>query len=103
MQSRPPTIAARGTATGGLRRSAFGATIHTPRPPLLTLIAAPFSSRLSRHTEDEILALEREHSIEFALSDGGSERAITGHIDFLQVRNGSVHILDSSRMSAPTN
>jgi hypothetical protein len=77
----------------GLRRYAFGATIDTPRPPLLTLIAAPFSS-LSRHTEDEILALEREHSIEFAPSDGGSERANTEHIDFLQVRNGAVHILD---------
>jgi len=24
----------------------------------------------------------------------GTERAITGHIDFLQVRNGAVHILD---------
>jgi ATP-dependent exoDNAse (exonuclease V) beta subunit len=41
-----------------------------------------------------ILALEREHSIELASSDGGSERAITGHIDFLQVRNGAVHIPD---------
>ena len=25
---------------------------------------------------------------------GAAERSITGHIDFLQVRNGAVHILD---------
>jgi hypothetical protein len=26
--------------------------------------------------------------------NGSAERAITGHIDFLQVRNGCVHVLD---------
>ena len=30
------------------------------------------------------------------------DRAITGHIDFLQVRNGAVHILDY-KPDAPTN
>src|SRR5262249_43322811 len=45
-------------------------------------------------TEEDIAALELEHGIELASPIGGSERAITGHIDFLQVRNGAVHILD---------
>jgi ATP-dependent exoDNAse (exonuclease V) beta subunit len=40
---------------------------------------------------DDIATLEREHGIRL-LSEGG--RSITGHIDFLQVRNGAVHILD---------
>jgi hypothetical protein len=44
--------------------------------------------------EHDIAALEREHGIELAPRTGTGERAITGHIDFLQVRNGSVHILD---------
>jgi ATP-dependent exoDNAse (exonuclease V) beta subunit len=44
-------------------------------------------------TEDDIAALERQHGIEFAPKTG-SPRVITGHIDFLRVRNGAVHILD---------
>jgi ATP-dependent exoDNAse (exonuclease V) beta subunit len=44
--------------------------------------------------EEEIASLEREHGIEIAPRVGDAERAITGHIDFLQVRNGAVHILD---------
>jgi ATP-dependent exoDNAse (exonuclease V) beta subunit len=44
--------------------------------------------------EEDIAALEAEHGIELAPRVGASERAITGHIDFLQVRNGCVHILD---------
>lgn len=36
----------------------------------------------------------REHGIELAPRDGDKPRSITGHIDFLQVRNGAVHILD---------
>jgi ATP-dependent exoDNAse (exonuclease V) beta subunit len=36
--------------------------------------------------------LEREHRIR--LSSGKLATPITGHIDFLQVRNGAVHILD---------
>jgi hypothetical protein len=43
--------------------------------------------------EDDIQALERQHGIELAPKTG-SPRVITGHIDFLQVRNGAVHILD---------
>src|SRR5262249_49989500 len=42
-------------------------------------------------TEDDIVALEDEHGIELAQRQAS---AITGHIDFLQVRNGAVHILD---------
>jgi transposase-like protein len=39
-----------------------------------------------------IAELEREHGI--ALMPEGARGALTGHIDFLQVRNGAVHILD---------
>jgi transposase-like protein len=45
-------------------------------------------------TESDIVALEKQHGIELAPRVGAVERAITGHIDFLQVRNGAVHILD---------
>jgi ATP-dependent exoDNAse (exonuclease V) beta subunit len=41
----------------------------------------------------DIAALETEHGIEL-LPPGSSTGSITGHIDFLQVRNGAVHILD---------
>ena len=43
-------------------------------------------------TEDEISDLEARYSIELAA--GGAPRSITGHIDFLQVRNDAVHVLD---------
>jgi ATP-dependent exoDNAse (exonuclease V) beta subunit len=45
-------------------------------------------------TEHEIAALEGRHGIELAPRYGTTERVMTGHIDFLQVRNGAVHILD---------
>ena len=45
-------------------------------------------------TEKDITALEKQHGIELAPRVGAAERSITGHIDFLQVRNGAVHILD---------
>ena len=38
--------------------------------------------------------MEKQHGIELAPRVGAAERSITGHIDFLQVRNGAVHILD---------
>jgi transposase-like protein len=44
-------------------------------------------------TESDITALEAQHGIELAPKNGSS-RSITGHIDFIQVRNGAVHILD---------
>jgi len=31
------------------------------------------------------------------------QRAATGHIDFLQARNGAIHILDYKSMPAPIN
>jgi ATP-dependent exoDNAse (exonuclease V) beta subunit len=43
-------------------------------------------------TKGDIASIEKEHGIR--LSSGASGGAITGHIDFLQVRNGAVHILD---------
>ena len=45
-------------------------------------------------TEDDIAALEAKNGIELAPRNGDAERVITGHMDFLQVRNGAVHILD---------
>jgi ribosomal protein L37AE/L43A len=45
-------------------------------------------------TEEDIAALERQHDIELVPRTGVTERAVTGHIDFLQVRNGAVHVLD---------
>ena len=44
--------------------------------------------------ETDISALEKEHHIELARRDNNKPRVITGHIDFLQVRNGAVHVLD---------
>jgi ATP-dependent exoDNAse (exonuclease V) beta subunit len=44
--------------------------------------------------EDDIATLEEEHGIGLAPRGGDKPRVITGHIDFLQVRNGAVHILD---------
>ena len=43
-------------------------------------------------TDEEITELETRYGIELAV--GGAPRSITGHIDFLQVRNDAVHILD---------
>jgi transposase-like protein len=43
-------------------------------------------------SQDHIRALEREYHA--ALLPEGATGALTGHIDFLQVRNGAVHILD---------
>ena len=48
-------------------------------------------------TEEDITALEEQHRIELAPRDGNKPRTITGHIDFVQVRNGAVHILDYKR------
>jgi PD-(D/E)XK nuclease superfamily len=44
--------------------------------------------------DGDITALEHQHGIELAPRVGAAERSITGHIDFLQVRNGCVHVLD---------
>jgi hypothetical protein len=61
--------------------------------PIPPWISAPTVRTNIWLTEDDIAALERQHGIELAPKTG-SPRAITGHIDFLQVRNGAVHILD---------
>jgi transposase-like protein len=44
--------------------------------------------------EADIAALEQQHGVQLGPRVGAAERTITGHIDFLQVRNGCVHILD---------
>jgi transposase-like protein len=44
--------------------------------------------------EADISAIEAQHGIELVPRVGAAERTITGHIDFLQVRNGCLHILD---------
>jgi ATP-dependent exoDNAse (exonuclease V) beta subunit len=45
-------------------------------------------------TPGDIRALERQHGISLHSENHPSNQTITGHIDFLQVRNGAVHILD---------
>jgi hypothetical protein len=45
-------------------------------------------------TRPEIAALERHHGIRLLPEGAPADQTITGHIDFLQVRNGAVHILD---------
>jgi hypothetical protein len=45
-------------------------------------------------TERDIGALKLQHRIELVPRVGAAERSISGHIDFLQVRNRAVHILD---------
>lgn len=42
---------------------------------------------------EEVRAIEDELGVAM-LPEGAKARSITGHIDFLQVRNGAVHILD---------
>ena len=48
---------------------------------------------------DDIAAIERRWDIELVpqaatAPSEGEARSITGHIDFLQIRNGAIHILD---------
>jgi ATP-dependent exoDNAse (exonuclease V) beta subunit len=43
-------------------------------------------------TPETIADIEREHCV--SLLPDGASGSLTGHIDFLQVRNGAVHILD---------
>ena len=45
-------------------------------------------------TERDIAALEAQHGIELAPREGNKPRVLTGRIDFLQVRNGAIQILD---------
>ena len=44
--------------------------------------------------EPDIAAIEARWGISLAPKAPRDERVITGHIDFLQVRNGAIHILD---------
>ena len=44
--------------------------------------------------EPDIAAIEARWGISLAAKAPRDERVITGHIDFLQVRNGAVHLLD---------
>lgn len=52
-------------------------------------------------TADDIEALQIEHGIQL-VPNGHEPRVLTGHIDFIQVRNGAVYILDY-KPDAPTN
>lgn len=44
--------------------------------------------------EQDITALEVRWGIALVPKVPGQDRSITGHIDFLQIRNGAIHILD---------
>ena len=53
-------------------------------------------------TRADIAALERQHDIQLLPDGAPANQTITGHIDFLRVRNGAVHILDD-KPDARTN
>ena len=53
--------------------------------------------------ENDIAAIEARWGITLVPKVPGQERAITGHIDFLQIRNGAVHILDYKPDATPTS
>jgi hypothetical protein len=44
--------------------------------------------------EQDIAAIEARWGITLVPNDTGGERTITGHIHFVQVRNGAIHLLD---------
>ena len=44
--------------------------------------------------ENDIAAIERRWGITLLPRQGSEPRVITGHIDFLQIRNAAIHILD---------
>jgi ATP-dependent exoDNAse (exonuclease V) beta subunit len=83
-------------------------TNYERHPKLQRFILANDSTTIATEVpiwldEDDITSLEREHRIIIVPKvpvDAGrphgphKPRHITGHIDFLQVRNGAVHILD---------
>ena len=58
--------------------------------------------RAAPHTRSQVIQADADHPNDQALSppvrtrllSGNGTTSITGHIDFLQVRNGAVHILD---------
>ena len=54
-------------------------------------------------TENDIAALEEKSGIELVPRSGTVDRVVTGHMDFLQVRNGAVHIWTTNRTRARTN
>ena len=45
-------------------------------------------------TESDIAAIERRWSVALVPRTASAPRVVTGHIDFLQIRNGAIHILD---------
>ena len=62
-------------------------------------------------TEDDIIAIEKQYGRRLIpstidpVTDRPLPRSLTGHIDFLQIRNGALHILDykpGSREDRPT-
>jgi ATP-dependent exoDNAse (exonuclease V) beta subunit len=43
---------------------------------------------------EDIVAIERDFGIQLLPDNAPRDQPMTGHIDFIQVRNGAVHILD---------
>lgn len=85
------------TDTAGLIIPSVGSN-HDRHPKLQRFMLANDSTTIAIEvpiwlTESEIDELEREHGIAF-VPKTGTPRHVTGHIDFLQVRNGALHILD---------
>jgi hypothetical protein len=73
------------TRARGVRAGRFFYAPFFPPPPERT--------KTHRVTESDITSIEREYGIELTPKTT-APRVITGHIDFIQVRNGAVHILD---------
>ena len=96
---RMPSSLAKRTQRQSLLRSSFpqSATTSCATKHCSASCSPTTASRIAVEipiwlTEADIAAIEREYSIELGSKTG--DRAITGHLDFLQVRNGAVHILD---------
>lgn len=74
-------------------------TNHERHPKLQNFMLANDSVTLAVEvpiwlTEDDITAIERRWSVTLAPRLDRTPRVITGHIDFLQIRNGAIHLLD---------
>ena len=86
------------TETAALVLPAVG-TNHERHPKLQKFMLANNSVTVAVEvpiwlTESDIAAIERRWSVTLAPRLNHAPRVITGHIDFLQIGNGAIHILD---------
>jgi transposase-like protein len=86
------------TDTAGLIIPSVG-TNHDRHPKLQSFMLSNDSATVAVEVpiwlvEEDIAALEEMYGLTIVPKQGHKPRHLTGHIDFLQVRNGAVHILD---------